>query len=459
MKDEHLQTRPGDGPVTALKFVLTLLLSLCLSACSTVQPDLARLYDFEERRTQPPPVVLIHGAFGGRLVDAQGEERWPGNLNRLLWADYRDLALTINTQTLQPEPSALRVSGITEEVAGQDFYGRIRDVLEQVGRYREQQAGVPPTGAGRHYYVFEYDWRQDNVVSARKLHRFLDQIREDWNDPELKFDIVAHSMGGLITRYFARYGSLDVLDDNDFPVSGEGSRYLRRVVLLGTPNLGSFSSLVHMVSGMKVGFKRMPPEVLMTFPSAYQLLPHPLNSWVITHSGEPLDRDIFDMEIWRRFEFGIFDPTQVHAEQRDALAPYVYKHMERGRRFVWSLTVPAQEVGIDYVLFGGDCYLTPNRMVVEEIDGQSVFRMRPQDIRNPLPSVDYEHLMLEPGDGTVTKASLLARTDTDPTVARHRYSYFPLKYSMFLCEDHTKLTGNINFQDNLMHVLLSEDRI
>lgn len=59
MKDEHLQTRPGDGPVTALKFVLTLLLSLCLSACSTVQPDLARLYDFEERRTQPPPVVLI----------------------------------------------------------------------------------------------------------------------------------------------------------------------------------------------------------------------------------------------------------------------------------------------------------------------------------------------------------------------------------------------------------------
>lgn len=117
----------------------------------------------------------IHGAFGGRLVDAQGEERWPGNLNRLLWADYRDLALTINTQTLQPEPSALRVSGITEEVAGQDFYGRIRDVLEQVGRYREQQAGVPPTGAGRHYYVFEYDWRQDNVVSARKLHRFLDR--------------------------------------------------------------------------------------------------------------------------------------------------------------------------------------------------------------------------------------------------------------------------------------------
>jgi hypothetical protein len=50
-------------------------------------------------------------------------------------------------------------------------------------------------------------------------------------------------------------------------------------------------------------------------------------------------------------------------------------------------------------------------------------------------------------------------TDTDPTIARHRYSYFPVKYPVFLCEDHTKLTGNISFQDNLMHALLSEDRI
>ena len=71
--------------------------------------------------------------------------------------------------------------------------------------------------------MFEYDWRQDNVVSARKLHHYLDQIREDHGDPTLKFDAVAHSMGGLITRYFARYGSEDVLDDNEFPVTGEGS--------------------------------------------------------------------------------------------------------------------------------------------------------------------------------------------------------------------------------------------
>jgi len=62
--------------------------------------------------------------------------------------------------------------------------------------------------------------------------------------------------------------------------------------------------------------------------------------------------------------------------------------------------------------------------------------------------------MLEPDDETVTKASLLARSDLDPTIARYKFSYFPMKYSRFLCEKQGQLTGNINFQDNLMPVLL-----
>ena len=66
--------------------------------------------------------------------------------------------------------------------------------------------------------------------------------------------------------------------------------------------------------------------------------------------------------------------------------------------------------------------------------------------------------MLEPGDGTVTKASLLARESLDPTVPRHEYSHFPLDYAFFLCERHDRLTGNPSFQDNLLHALLSVDR-
>lgn len=136
---------------------------------------------------------------------------------------------------------------------------------------------------------------------------------------------------------------------------------------------------------------------------------------------------------------------------------YFHKFIERGRRFVWSLTVPADHLEWRYGLFGGDCFPTPNRLVVEETGQDSIVHFSPEDIQQPLAGIDYARIMFEPGDGTVTKASLLARQDTDPSVARRRYSYFSLKYPVFLCEQHTQLTGNISFQDNLMHFLLAKD--
>ena len=85
-------------------------------------------------------------------------------------------------------------------------------------------------------------------------------------------------------------------------------------------------------------------------------------------------------------------------------------------------------------------------------------RLFPDEIEKPLPGVDYDVLMLEPGDGRVTKPSLFARDALDPTIPRHRYSHFPLDYAMMLCESHDTLTGNIHFQDNLLNVLLTNDQ-
>ena len=65
--------------------------------------------------------------------------------------------------------------------------------------------------------------------------------------------------------------------------------------------------------------------------------------------------------------------------------------------------------------------------------------------------------MLEPGDGRVTKPSLLARETLDPTAPQHEESFLPIAYFFFLCEQHDQLTGNINFQDNLLNVLLTRN--
>ncbi len=65
--------------------------------------------------------------------------------------------------------------------------------------------------------------------------------------------------------------------------------------------------------------------------------------------------------------------------------------------------------------------------------------------------------MMEPGDGIVTRASLLARRTLNPQVPRHEWSNFPIDYVFFLCDAHSQMTSNINFEDNLLNAILSAD--
>jgi pimeloyl-ACP methyl ester carboxylesterase len=352
---------------------------------------------------------------------------------------------------------------MVDTAAGQDFYGKIEDTLTGAGGYQFTNPGHPVGGSQRRYYRFIYDWRKDNSQSAAALDAFVHQIRLDYGKPDLKVDIVAHSMGGLVARYWLRYGTVDVLDDNDFPLNNAGAALARKVILLGTPSLGSTSALQQLLSGADFGVNKIRPEILLTFPSAYQLLPHPIVDSILGNSGQPLQRDIFDLDIWRALEWGPFDPQIRHRLQVEGWSParvqalenYTGKHLERARRFAWSLTVKNIASPAELIVFGGDCSDTPARILIEDIGDESFVRLWPDDIEKPSPDISYKTLMLEPGDGVVTKASLLARTELDPSIPRHRFSDFPLDYAVMYCEDHNRLPGNITFQDNLLHILLS----
>ncbi len=162
---------------------------------------------------------------------------------------------------------------------------------------------------------------------------------------------------------------------------------------------------------------------------------------------------MFDRKVRRRIEksSGVWPSPEVFGR-------YFEKHLERARRFVWSLNVPTGDVVlIEPLVFGGDCVPTPARLVVEEVNGDSVARLLPEQIMKPARGVDYDALMFEPGDGSVTKSSLLGRQELDPSIPRHEYAHVEFNRAFFVCEDHTALTGNVNFLDNLMNYLLSAD--
>ena len=121
------------------------------------------------------------------------------------------------------------------------------------------------------------------------------------------------------------------------------------------------------------------------------------------------------------------------------------------------LSTPEPATPIRYVLFGGDCTPTPARIVVESDAAGPRTRLSPRQVRAGASRDVLERAMLEPGDGRVTKPSLLARESIDPTAPQLEESFLPIAYYFFLCEAHDQLTGNINFQDNLLNVLLTRD--
>ena len=454
---------------TRNNILFSLFFVLLVSCSKQIKPDLAHLYKTTHISYETPaPVILIHGVMGSKLRDINSlDELWFGSLKSLLFSNYKHIGLEINPDTLEPINNNLEPFDIAGKVAGTDYYNAIINTLQKYGGYRMTSIDEEVADFNRRMYVFTYDWRQDNVKSAKKLYHFIETIKKNYNEPELKVDLVAHSMGGLVSRYYLRYGEVDVLNQNDFPVNLNGAKNVRKVVLLGTPNFGSAGSIESFITGLRIGLRKIPTEILVTMPSIYQLFPHAINTWLINIDGKPLERDVFDSNIWRKFQWSIYDPVvqkrileQFESPEKgraylSTLKQYFHKHLERARRFLWSLTVPIENPGYEIIVMGGDCSMTPARLLVEEVDGVSVTRLNPSQIKSPKPGINYEQLMLEPGDGTVTKASLLARDTLDPSAPQHKYSFFPLDYPYFLCEDHSTLTTNINFQDNLLHILVS----
>ena len=159
-------------------YVLVLISCLSISCSIVPAPDLQRLYESRpltrdttiEAGEVETPVILVHGVFGARLRERDShKEIWPGGILSLMFASYDDIALPIDTDTLLPGDSKLEAYAITDRAAGRDFYGAIIRTLETAGGYTKGIPGDSVTDGRRRYYILVYDWRQDNVQTARRL--------------------------------------------------------------------------------------------------------------------------------------------------------------------------------------------------------------------------------------------------------------------------------------------------
>ena len=121
--------------------------------------------------------------------------------------------------------------------------------------------------AGYDVRFFEYDWRASITASGA---RFAVALRADGREAS----IVAHSLGGLVTRSALLEPGL----------RNAGGRPIRRVVLLGTPNFGAFAAVQALRGTYSVVRKlamldlrhtaeALATKVFTSLPSLYDLLP------------------------------------------------------------------------------------------------------------------------------------------------------------------------------------------
>jgi alpha-beta hydrolase superfamily lysophospholipase len=61
------------------------------------------------------------------------------------------------------------------------------------------------------------------MLDTRASAVILMLLRRLQGDPTLKVDIVAHSAGGLVARYFVRFGAVDTLHEVEPTITSSGS--------------------------------------------------------------------------------------------------------------------------------------------------------------------------------------------------------------------------------------------
>jgi len=397
-----------------------LIVASLLSACATSTQDttnLKRIYDRSAQYHQPDrnPVIVIPGILGSRLVDdTTGMTVW-GAFRR----DYADpktddgarlIALPLSADLTYDHSHFIKTS-VTPD-----------GVLEDL---KVDLAGIP--------------------ISIQAYSGI--------------FDIVAHSMGGILARYFAQYGAADLDTLQAGVVPWTGAKDLDRLILVAPPNAGSLEAVDQLLNGFNTGRPVLPfyhQALIGSFPSVYQLLPRARHQALVwdADTNAPV-KDLLDPALWQRMKWGLSGededtdevlkqlmPTidSIHA-RREVARRYQTAALNRARQFQAAMDVPAiLPPGFEMFLVAGDSQETPGVGSVDTVTGE------------------YSILSYVLGDETVTRSSALLDERVGQDWAPRVIS--PIKWSstLFIPGKHRTITNGPIFEDNVLYWLLEDPR-
>lgn len=283
-----------------------------------IDPAVPSAFDLADAEVE---VALQTGEHAGLLEDYFGPAQY---------AELRQLARRAEVAGVRGGPRVLILPGIMGSKIGVRRKGRLFDDVCWIdpldirrGRLRELALEPPPVrqftalgvvllaylrlklrlrAAGYDASFHPFDWRQDITALGAELKRVMAKAGPD-------VLLVAHSMGGLVARAAIGQGAV-----------------CRRLIMLGTPNAGSFAT-VQALRGVypivrKVAWldrsndaRGLASQVFSTFPGLTQMLPAPDHFDLV---------DLYDRGRWPEPDSGLCPRQHILdgvAAMRSGLAP------------------------------------------------------------------------------------------------------------------------------------------
>jgi hypothetical protein len=219
-------------------------------------------------------------------------------------------------------------------------------------------------------------------------------------------------------------------------------------------------------------------EEAISAPSIFQLMPHRPVAKFLDENLKPMAVDLYDPAVWKQYGWSpINDPDfrrrfetrakAVHPNpRRESLADldgYFAAVLKRARRFHEALDAVLDKAApVSLLAIGGDCEETLNAPIImrDPKSARWITLIRPQDFRTSTGAKVTRRQAIEamfaPGDGRVTRRSLLGE---DLPGARNNASFdspLPLAYAIFGCDLHGSLQKNKTLEDNAMTALVNE---
>ncbi len=148
--------------------------------------------------------------------------------------------------------------------------------------------------AGYECALFDYDSRQGVISAAEKLTEFLNDLKSEYMKRGIKvekFDMITHSMGGLVARYYST--------SNDYTTRND----IRKLIFVSVPHKGSVWASAGVGYFNDRGVKDLVPDSILLSDKLPDMLNSGLNNTIQTgnligHNDEVVTTESASLDAW-----------------------------------------------------------------------------------------------------------------------------------------------------------------